>query len=140
MESYYPERKPPIVDEVEPVAETKPSKAAASNSKKASPVVEIDKTALLFDEKIKEIFLQRYASRFHLNYYAAFSLDKRIFSIDVNVYELAGVKSNFTTIQFMNNQHKMRYVLLLLTIKYKRERERESDDNEHDGRVNKSIF
>ncbi|CAF1054515.1 unnamed protein product [Adineta ricciae] len=62
LESFYPERQPPIVDDVEPVAETKPSKAAASHSKKASPVVEIDKTALLFDEKIKEIFLQRQAN------------------------------------------------------------------------------
>ncbi|UJR33698.1 hypothetical protein I4U23_021127 [Adineta vaga] len=60
LETYYPERKSPIIDEIEPVIETKSSKTAVSHSKKKEqPVIEMDKTALLFDEKIKEIFLQR---------------------------------------------------------------------------------
>lgn len=58
VESYYPEKKPPIPDEVEPVVETKASKAAA-HAKKAAPVVEVDKIAVAFDEKIKETFHQR---------------------------------------------------------------------------------
>ncbi|CAF0726691.1 unnamed protein product [Adineta steineri] len=65
LESYYPERKPPIVDEVEPIIETKPTKTTTSKSKPVvSVVVEIDKTTLLFDEKMKETFRKRQSDTF----------------------------------------------------------------------------
>jgi len=59
LETYYPERKILIVEEIEPPIEVKPSKTTSSQAKKSAPIIELDKTTLLFDEKIKETFRKR---------------------------------------------------------------------------------
>ena len=56
--SYYPERVSPPADETESIVETKVSKGS-SHPKKTSLIIEIDKTVLAFDEKIKELFRKR---------------------------------------------------------------------------------
>ena len=59
LEKYYPERVVPPIDETESAIEIKPSKMASSHTKKTVSAVEVDKAALIFDEKIKELFRKR---------------------------------------------------------------------------------
>lgn len=59
IENYYPERIVSSFDEIESVADVKPSKNATALAKKGSAPVEVDKTSVLFDEKIKEMFRTR---------------------------------------------------------------------------------
>jgi hypothetical protein len=60
LEIFYPERIISSTDEIESTTiETKPSKTVSSQTKKGVIIAEIDKTSILFDEKIKELFRQR---------------------------------------------------------------------------------
>jgi hypothetical protein len=59
LENYYPERVVSTLDEIESTIETKPSKTTSSHAKKSTVTTEIDKTSLLFDGKIKEMFRKR---------------------------------------------------------------------------------
>ena len=59
LETYYPERVVPTIDENESVVESKPTKTT-TQTKKSTTTAEIDKTSVLFDEKIKDLFRRRY--------------------------------------------------------------------------------
>lgn len=59
LDTYYPERIVSTLDEIESVSEIKPTKITSSQTKKSTTSIEIDKTSLLFDEKIKEMFRTR---------------------------------------------------------------------------------
>ena len=91
LETFYPERTISSADELESVIETKPTKAISSQTKKGVVIAEVDKTAIAFDEKIKEIFRQRYTHSFPFLLICALfslslSLDNRMHLIDGNVY------------------------------------------------------
>lgn len=107
LERFYPERIISSADELESVIETKPTKTISSQAKKSVVIAEIDKTAIAFDEKIKEIFRQRYShSLLLLHFISLFiSLDNPMHRIVANVYVLVGMTLNFITIPFTNNQH-----------------------------------
>lgn len=59
LENYYPERAPSVLDDSESIVDVKHSKTTALQAKKIVAPVEIDKTSILFDEKIKEMFRTR---------------------------------------------------------------------------------
>ena len=104
METFYPERIISSIDEIESTIEAKPTKTISSPTKKGVVIAEVDKTAIVFDEKIKELFRQRYAypSSPHLLF---FPLDTPMHRIVVNVYVLVGMILNFIIIPSMNKQH-----------------------------------
>lgn len=60
LETFYPERIISSIDEIESTIEAKPTKTTSSPTKKGVVIAEVDKTAIVFDEKIKELFRQRY--------------------------------------------------------------------------------
>lgn len=104
LETFYPERIISSTDEIESTIETKPSKTISSQTKKGVVIAEIDKTSILFDEKIKELFRQRYTNKISFHFSSLFlsSTDNPMHPIDANVYVLVGMKSNFIIILFMN--------------------------------------
>jgi hypothetical protein len=59
LENYYPARAMPSTDDIEAITETKPSKIASAQAKKSVAIIDIDRTAIIFDEKIKDLFRQR---------------------------------------------------------------------------------
>lgn len=59
LEKYYPERVVSVIDETESAVEVKPSKMTSSHAKKPVSAVEVDKTSMIFDEKVKEMFRKR---------------------------------------------------------------------------------
>ncbi|CAF0839907.1 unnamed protein product [Rotaria sordida] len=60
LENYYPERIVSTLDEIESTIDIKPSKTISPQTKKSGASIEIiDKTSILFDEKIKEMFRTR---------------------------------------------------------------------------------
>jgi hypothetical protein len=72
LESYYPERIVSSADEIESTIETKPSQKISSQAKKNVVTTEIDKTLILFDEKIKETFRKRYSNKISSNFCSLF--------------------------------------------------------------------
>jgi len=94
LENYYPERIVTSVDEIESTIEIiKPSKITSSQAKKGVVAPEIDKTSILFDEKIKDLFRQRYKkSNFPFIMNVFVFIDNPMHLIDVNVYVLVGMK------------------------------------------------
>jgi len=73
LENYYPERIVTSVDEIESTIEIiKPSKITSSQAKKGVVAPEIDKTSILFDEKIKEMFRKRYLNKISLKFIFTF--------------------------------------------------------------------
>jgi hypothetical protein len=69
LEAFYPERIISSTDEIESTIETKPSKTISSQTKKGVVIAEIDKTSILFDEKIKEFFRQRYTQHLFISFH-----------------------------------------------------------------------
>ena len=59
LEHYYPERPISHDVEAEPIVESKPSKTTTSPAKKNLTVADVDKTSVVFDETIKELFRER---------------------------------------------------------------------------------
>ncbi|CAF0781195.1 unnamed protein product [Rotaria sp. Silwood1] len=59
LENYYPERIVSTLDEIESTIDTKPLKTISPQTKKSGATIEIDKTSILFDDKIKEMFRTR---------------------------------------------------------------------------------
>ncbi|CAF4763057.1 unnamed protein product, partial [Rotaria sp. Silwood2] len=59
LENYYPERIISALDEIESTIDTKPLKTISPQTKKSGATIEIDKTSILFDDKIKEMFRTR---------------------------------------------------------------------------------
>jgi hypothetical protein len=70
---YYPERIISTIDEIESTIETKPTKITSSVAKKVVVTTEIDKTSILFDEKMKELFHKRYSTKLPSNFLFTFS-------------------------------------------------------------------
>ena len=59
LEHFYPERPIAHHGDAEPIVESKSSKTTAATAKKNLTVADVDRTSVVFDETIKELFRER---------------------------------------------------------------------------------